>query len=220
MNCLKQLENGIFSTKKDIEELASKKDAKILVISDTHGATDYLTLIIEKFGPKSDAIIFTGDGIFDLLSVMEKGAKYREASKWLPPAIAFVRGNNDSPTASATFSQNIRVPEKVLLKVGNRNILVTHGHNESVYHDISVLEATAQAYEANAVLFGHTHVPFEMLTSKAYLMNPGSIGYPRQFSKPSFSQLEVSEKAIYAIFYKIEINRDIEFIPYHPEQFY
>lgn len=220
MNCLSQIENGIFADKKELKKLETQKESKILVISDTHGAKEYLTLIIEQFGPNVDAVIFTGDGIYDLIYVMEKGHKYRDAAKWLPPVIAFVRGNNDPSFASADFNETITVPSKVLLKAGNRNILVTHGHNESVYYDISTLEQCAATYNANTVLYGHTHVPFEILTRKAYIMNPGSIGYPRNHSKPGFAILEISEKAVYSIFYKIEFDPDIHFTPYHPEIFY
>lgn len=220
MNCLSQIENGIFADKKELKKLETQKESKILVISDTHGAKEYLTLIIEQFGPNVDAVIFTGDGIYDLIYVMEKGHKYRDAAKWLPPVIAFVRGNNDPSFASADFNETITVPSKVLLKAGNRNILVTHGHNESVYYDISTLEQCAATYNANTVLYGHTHVPFEILTRKAYIMNPGSIGYPRNHSKPGFAILEISEKAVYSIFYKIDFDSDIHFTPYHPEIFY
>ena len=143
-----------------------------------------------------------------------------DAAKWLPPVIAFVQGNNDPSFASADFNETITVPSKVLLKAGNRNILVSHGHNESVYYDISTLEQCAATYNANTVLYGHTHVPFEILTRKAYIMNPGSIGYPRNHSKPGFAILEISEKAVYSIFYKIEFDPDIHFTPYHPEIFY
>ncbi len=219
MNCFSQLENGIFATKKDLEILSEKQNANILVLSDSHGAAATLFSIIENFGKKADALIFAGDGIYDLLNVMEKCRANFSEKKLLPPVIGFVKGNNDSFSASTSFEKNIKIPSKIVLKAGNRNILVTHGHSEGVYYDFSTLEATAQVFGANAVIFGHTHVPTEML-SKVYLLNPGSVGYPRHKSPPSFAMLEILGPNINSIFYKIQSEKKLEFIPYFPDPFY
>lgn len=219
MNNFTQLESGIFATQEALDELAKKEKANVLVISDTHGAVDMLTLIMEEFGPKSDALIFTGDGIYDLISVMEKAYQYKSAAKWLPPVIAFVQGNNDPSTVTATFGDGFKVPSKVLLQIGKRKILATHGHNESVSYDLSTLTATAQAYDANTVLFGHTHVPVEF-ASRVYAVNPGSVGYPRRGSQPSFVKLEIIGPNMVPIFHKIKIDYKVEFTPYFPEPYY
>lgn len=216
MNCFSQHENGLFATQKDLDELAHKEKAKILVISDTHGATDILSLILEEFAPKADALIFNGDGIYDLIEEMEKCYHYKRP---LPPVIGFVKGNNDPSTATASFAEHINVPSKIIVKAGSKNILVTHGHNESVYYDFSALQQTAQLYEANAVLFGHTHVPAELM-SNPYLMNPGSVGYPRNGGKPSFAMLEVIGPNIVSVFYRLETSEGLNFVPFIPEPFY
>lgn len=60
MNCFSQLENGIFATEKDIQELKNKASAHILVYSDSHGKAPVVRDIFEKFGQKCDAAIFAG----------------------------------------------------------------------------------------------------------------------------------------------------------------
>lgn len=219
MNNFSQLENGILATKNDLEAFEKKENSKILVISDSHGSVALLSEIIQKFGPQVNAIIFAGDGIFDLFDVIEKSKKHLSSSKWIPPVIAFAKGNNDPASFTTDSEKQITVPQKVTLKTGNRKILVTHGHQEGVYYDYSTLEATAQVYGANTIIFGHTHVPAEFM-GKTYIMNPGSISLPRHRSFPSFSILEISAKYITSIFYRIEYNQELKFIPYHPEPFY
>lgn len=219
MSNFSQLENGILAAKKDLESLEKNENSKILVVSDSHGDAELFLEIVKKFGQQVNAIIFAGDGVFDLFYVIEKAKKHFSSAKCLPPVIAFAKGNNDPAGFTTDSGEQIIVPPKVTLKTGNRTILVTHGHSEGVYYDYSTLEATAQTYSANAVIFGHTHVPAEFM-GKTYIMNPGSISLPRHRSLPSFAILEISTKYINSIFYRIEFKHELEFIPYHPESFY
>ena len=219
MNELSQLENRLFSTQKDLDALKKNNDIKILVLSDSHGSKDLLLEIIKTFGQKVDALLFSGDGIYDLIYSLEKSKKTIGSAKYLPSVIGFVKGNNDPSTASSTFQKKIIVPSKIILKAGERTILVTHGHNEGVYYDFSNLTAISQAYGANAVIFGHTHVPTEIMGT-TYVMNPGSITCPRYKSFKSFAILEITGKNINSVFYKIDENSKNKFIPYFPETFY
>mgnify|MGYP002711005321 FL=1 len=107
MNFLSQLENGIFASKKDLEKFSKNENAKILVVSDSHGAKETFLSIVQTFGSKADALIFAGDGIFDLLFVIEKAKNHFSTASWLPPVIAFVKGNNDPSFCSADFSKDI-----------------------------------------------------------------------------------------------------------------
>lgn len=219
MNFISQLENGIFASKKDLEKFSKNENAKILVISDSHGAKETFLSIVQTFGAKADALIFAGDGIFDLLFVIEKAKNHFSTASWLPPVIAFAKGNNDPSFCSADFSKDIIVPPKITMQAGKRTILVSHGHSEGVYYDYSAVQATAQVFGADTAIFGHTHVPAELMGT-TYIMNPGSISLPRHRSSAGFAMLEITGKNISPIFYRIENGQKPEFIPYHPEQFY
>lgn len=219
MNCFSQLENGIFSTEKDLLDLKNKSSAHILVYSDSHGNSTVVRDIFEKFGPKCDAAVFAGDGIYDLLILMEKAKTYDEISDWLPPVICIVRGNNDSGVYETGFCKNVHIPKKVILEVGTKRILVTHGHEEKVHYSTELLECTADMMNANAVVYGHSHVPVEN-NHIIYSMNPGSCSYPRSLSKAGCAVLEVSGKNIFSIFYKIDFSifGQKDFIPYFPDR--
>ena len=108
MNFLSQLENGIFASKKDLEKFSKNENAKILVISDSHGAKETFLSIVQTFGSKADALIFAGDGIFDLLFVIEKAKNHFSTASWLPPVIAFVKG---PPEREALFPVSPEVPQ-------------------------------------------------------------------------------------------------------------
>lgn len=219
MPCISQLENGILATKKDFEEFSKKENSKILVVSDSHGAAELLLSILQQFGPQVDALVFAGDGIFDIFYAIEKAKKHFSSAKWIPPVIAFAKGNNDPSSCETEFSKKIIVPPKVVFKAGAKKILVSHGNSEGVYYGHSALEAAAQKYGANAAIFGHTHVPAEIMGT-TYILNPGSISLPRHRSFQSFAVLEIFGKNMTSIFYKIENKMKYEFTPYHPESFY
>lgn len=219
MNSLKQLQNGIFASQRELDDLKKKEKARILVYSDSHGDVQIVSRILEQFGPSCDALVFAGDGIYDLLSVLEQSLQYKEVKEWLPPVICFVRGNNDYSYASATFEKKICVPKHLILEVGSRKILVTHGNEEGVYYDTTGIELAAEIAGANSVIYGHTHFPMEN-NHVIYSLNPGSCSCPRLSSPCSCCVLEVLGKNVCAVFYKINSGYKTEFEPYFPDRYY
>ena len=79
------------------KNLANKESAKILVISDSHGQTRNLRSVLEAQKNTCDALVFTGDGIMDLITIMEEDFNSPPEHKILPQNVIFVRGNGDSP---------------------------------------------------------------------------------------------------------------------------
>ena len=51
-----------------MEELAAKQNARILLVSDSHGRQAILEAIIKHSGKDCDAVIFTGDGADDFIN--------------------------------------------------------------------------------------------------------------------------------------------------------
>ncbi len=217
MNCLKQLENGIFATEADLLALKKRKNARLLVFSDSHGDHTVVSDIFRQFGSTVDAAIFAGDGLYDVLHTMNNAAKYSDAMKNLPPVICMVRGNNDTSYLSSDFLEDIFIPRRAVLTVGARTILVTHGNESHVYYSTDAVEMEAEITGANSVIYGHSHVPAENM-HVIYSMNPGSCSYPRRRSPRSCAVLEIQGRNIFSIFYSIETGIKTKFIPYHPER--
>ena len=57
-------------------------------------------------------------------------------------------------------------------------LFMTHGHTYYVKQGIGALLKDARRYEADIVLYGHTHIPCcEQEGDGLWVMNPGSCGY-------------------------------------------
>lgn len=219
MHIIKQLPNGLFGKPKAVSALAKAQTATLLCVSDSHGDYSVLSDIIINFGQKADCLVFCGDGIYDLMSIIEKSFKYREIAKSLPKVIAFVRGNNDYGLVQTSFNSKIFVPKKLILTAASRNILITHGNEEHVYYSTDLLEETARSVDCVASIYGHTHVPFEA-NHTVFCINPGSVSLPRALSPKSFAMLEVGPNYFCPIFYSIENSITTTFTPFHPKPFF
>ncbi|HZK67163.1 MAG TPA: metallophosphoesterase family protein [Chloroflexota bacterium] len=74
---------------------------------------------------------------------------------------------------------------KIRFKVGGKEILLVHGSprkiNEYVYEDRlpASLEHIAKSAEADALVFGHTHLPYTKEVAGVLLVNDGSVGKPK-----------------------------------------
>jgi predicted phosphodiesterase len=71
--------------------------------------------------------------------------------------------------------------------------------NEYVYPDAPqfMLRTLIKEAHANLLLLGHTHVPFDLPTPSGSLVNPGSIGQPRDADpRASYAKLEISDDKI------------------------
>ena len=135
---------------------------KLLVFSDSHSASRKITDVIEMHSGVCDAVIFLGDGLRDIEYVKRKY-----------PDICFfcVSGNCDF---SAT------APTETILDFDGIKVLVTHGHKYFVKRGYETVLGYAASRGADAVFFGHTHIPLDTCEyvgeKRIHLFNPGSIG--------------------------------------------
>ena len=152
---------------------------KILIFSDSHGYLDHMVQATEKEQP--DCIIHLGDHLKD-----------GEALARLFPHIPLeqVPGNCDfCPTEN---------PEKTL-SFENVSLLICHGHTLRVKESYQIARYTGMERGVNAVLFGHTHVPYLYESPELILLNPGSIGRYR----PSYAVMELQNDSCTCSLYKI-----------------
>ena len=76
----------LVGTTEAIRGLESRQNAKLLVVSDSHGAGDILCLILEVMGKDCDAMVFCGDGIQDValaLERMQRSRSFAQSSRGL-----------------------------------------------------------------------------------------------------------------------------------------
>ena len=142
----------------------------LLVLSDSHGHRDNVEKAIHKAG-SPEAILFLGDGLRDIDSVFTE----------IP--VFSVRGNCDFFGASL-FDE----PDERILRFGEYNVMMMHGHTHSVKSGTERAIAYAASKGADILLYGHTHTRHEQyipegttvlgatLEKPLWVLNPGSIG--------------------------------------------
>lgn len=155
---------------------------KLLVFSDTHGGIAALKTVFnwakERMPPDDTicAAAFLGDGIADLQTAANATGFFCEWN--------LVSGNND---------YGYSVPGTMILDFCGIRFFMCHGHRHNNYGDYHTLVSAAQAAEANAVLFGHSHVPFMKIINGILLINPGSVARPRSRLGATFAVIECTE---------------------------
>ena len=149
---------------------------KIVVISDTHGNLSRLSEVFDKEG-SVDMLLHCGDICGD-----EEALKQRTGVT----AVQIVAGNMDFNGYSPTY-RLVDVPGKHL-------IFMTHGHRYGVNYGTEMLEDEAASTAADIVLYGHTHVPEIHKRNGLFVMNPGSLSYPRQRDRRcSYGVIEIED---------------------------
>ncbi len=151
---------------------------KILVVSDTHGRWGALYNVIKAY-PDADTVIHLGDGNDDL---------ERIRAEFPRQTLVGVAGNCDFFAASGTRSACV-------LDADGKTVFFTHGHNYRVKSGEGLLEQAARARNADICLYGHTHVPCCECRNGLYIMNPGSLGHPRD-GRPTCGIIEINNGCI------------------------
>lgn len=132
---------------------------KMLIFSDSHGNINNMVKAIENNKGAVQGVIHLGDYTRDVIKLKEK---YKDLH------FEFVKGNND--WAETCLSENI-------INVNERKIFITHGHLYDVKRGYNKIAEKGKLLNVDAVLFGHTHVPFEQSIDNMVILNPGTIGY-------------------------------------------
>ena len=129
---------------------------KILVFSDSHSNSHRIKEAIDLHHAKCDCVIFLGDGIRDIEYIKEQY-----------PQIPFfiVKGNCDF------FAKDFE--EEKLLCLENFKIFITHGHLYGAKSGYGRLAYRARELGADAVFFGHTHIPCCFEENGMWVLNPG-----------------------------------------------
>jgi len=185
----------MLATKEELTELDNLESAKLLVISDSHGDHSILNYAVENYGRGCDALLFLGDGISDLFSIIESNYHVPKDISIIPTVVAFVRGNGDDCVYPLFTDETHRIdiPENEIISVCGKKLFLTHGHRFGVYYSRDTLLDYVRSHGCSAGLFGHTHVPYqERFDDDVLLFNPGSCARPRNYSDKSCAVLTVT----------------------------
>lgn len=146
---------------------------KIIVASDSHGSNEILYQLQEKY-KDADLFIHCGDLEDDPLNY---------------PGWVFVKGNNDY---FGEFAKQRIIP------VAGHKIFVIHSDRCSYFYREENLTRMAQMHNCDIVCYGHTHVSHIEVKDHVFLLNPGSISWPRDGRPKCYAILEVDYTSIHA----------------------
>jgi putative phosphoesterase len=131
---------------------------KILVVADTHNVTASIISQLKK--EKADMLFFLGDFIKDGEDLKRK----------LEIPAHIISGNGDL----ASYYK-----KEELVKVRDKRILLTHGHQYNVKNGLQRLYYHGLENRADVILFAHTHMPYLNWEDGVLIFNPGSPTFPR-----------------------------------------
>ena len=134
---------------------------RFLVVSDTHNVRLPMEELYKQY--PNDGIIHLGDHIADARWMLARTNGH---------PVYMVRGNCDG------WSDGL---EEQILELGGMKLMLCHGHRYQVKSGLGALVAAAKRAGADAVLFGHTHVPFLEVREGILVMNPGALSSPYRF---------------------------------------
>jgi len=130
---------------------------RILVMSDSHSTMRYMRLAISKIKP--DAVIHLGDH-YDNAETLEEEYSHIRFHK-LP-------GNCDRYRCPPD------TPQFLCYCVGGVKFYMTHGHLHDVKTGLYRLIADARKMNAQAALYGHTHIADRRQDGDLWIVNPGA----------------------------------------------
>lgn len=134
---------------------------KVLIISDTHGTKKQIKDVIKK--EKPDYSIHAGDFCVDI-DFMRENFSY------------FVAGNNDD--------EGEDIVEFIIDKI---KFVLIHGHHIISFFSfhstkLEKLNKFLLEKKGHVLIFGHTHIEMFELVNGSYILNPGSLVFPRNNS--------------------------------------
>ena len=204
MNSLTQTDCGILGSDQAVAAFGKAENARILVLSDSHGHYGVVEEIIREYGPGCDALFFAGDGMWDIVQYIENAQESNRLRDALPPVVVFVAGNGDGdqyrislpvsgdvPEPGENPGFTIMVPARQIIRTCGYGILLVHGHRHSVDVSMEILVGSAHAMDCDIAIYGHSHIRFAEAFSHILALNPGSPARPRGHFGPGFAILEL-----------------------------
>lgn len=146
-----------------------------------HSDTHVLGLISDTHGLVRPGVHHSLQGVELILHAGDVGGSAILDELRLIAPIKAVFGNTDEPG-------DPELTEEILIEVGGLRIHVSHGHEVGSPKPASL----AARYDANVVVYGHTHRPLVSSYDGRLFVNPGAAG-PKRFNiAPTVGKLTIA----------------------------
>ena len=150
---------------------------KLLFISDIHGSLYYARQAIEIFKKENaDYIVILGDHLYhgarNPLPVEYNTIEVAKLLNQYSNRIISIRGNCDSEVDEMVLSFPMMSTYSTVFYNGKR-LFLTHGH---IYNEDNLPKLS----EVDVFAYGHTHIPKAEKREGIFVINPGSITFPKE----------------------------------------
>lgn len=122
-------------------------------------------------------------GVDFILHAGDVGGEVLDELRAIAPVHA-VLGNTDPPKT--------RLPKSLERTVDGVRIHVSHGHELGVPTPATLLAA----YDADVIVYGHTHRQLVVRAGKRWVVNPGAAGARRFNLRPSVAKMKIDRGAV------------------------
>lgn len=130
-----------------------------------------------------DFYIHLGDYISDAKKILEK----------TNTSYVAVKGNCDITDEE----------EEIIIELNGKKFFISHGHQYNIKYGYNNIYYRALEWEADIVLFGHTHMPISLWYQGILFFNPGSITFPRGGSQATYGIIDIIEGEVYPNLYEV-----------------
>ncbi|MDM5211428.1 metallophosphoesterase [Peribacillus sp. NJ4] len=155
---------------------------KVLIMSDSHGLTHEISMIIDRHKQEVAAMIHCGD------SELERNDPH------MADFLA-VRGNCDYDSA---------YPTDIVEYIAGKRFFITHGHLYNIKMTLMNLSYKSEEAEADIICFGHSHAAGSESIDGKLFINPGSIRQPRGRKEKTYAILEMGTGKLEITYYDLE----------------
>lgn len=188
LGIISDVHSNLIALKKVLSEL--KDVGMIIHAGDIVGYNPYPNEVVKIFREKN---------IFSILGNHDMAVITGDTSGFNPfAAKAVYWTRNVLSDENLSFLKTLKKREKI--KIGKTNIAVIHGSpwddNEYVYEN-GLSKNFLDEVNAEILVYGHTHIPCFKKFDNGIIINPGSVGQPRDGNKKaSFAVFDVDSKSV------------------------
>ena len=188
-----------------LDFLEDKNITYIYIAGDIVGYYYYSDEVIDICKNREDIVCIQGNHDRDFLAACSDDRLMRGLT--VKYGSSYQRAKETLTSSQINWLKNL--PKKLTTEVDNVTITMTHGsiHDEDryIYPNLTASLLEAELSESDLTILGHTHHTFLWCSNNKYLINPGSVGQPRdQSSIASVFVFETMNRSI--IPYKIKFS--------------
>lgn len=160
---------------------------KIFFMSDIHGSLYYAKKALDNFKRENaDYIVILGDELYhgarNPLPLEYNPKEVAQLLNEFADKIIAVRGNCDSEVDEMVLDFPMMGTYSIILH-NNRRLFLTHGH---IYNEDNL----PKLMDGDVFIYGHTHISKAEKRGNIFVINPGSITFPKENCLNSYGVLE------------------------------